>query len=214
MVTKARPLVSSIYITLGSRTASPVSGAGDTVKADSVQRKSSSDSLQASQIAETSKMPSEEKSSGSTLPFWIVIGLLLLAILAFGFYHKWKVEHLKDRIAELESQLETAVEDTKKNMKTDLYNDGESLYNHLLIGGSTAGWTDEQTRRLIEHYKLQNYPLVHSLETEYDNLPLNHMLFEILLDMGKSDSDIQRMMNISQTTIRSYRFRIKNKKLT
>ena len=192
----------------------PVSGASGTVKADSVQQESSSDSLQASQIAETSKMSSEEKSGDSNLLFWIIIILLLLALLAFGFYHKWKVEHLKDRIAELESQLETAVEDTKKNVKTDLYNDGESLYNHLLIGGSVSEWTDEQISKLIEHYKLQNYPLVHSLETEYDNLPLNHKLFEILLDMGKSDSDIQRMMNITKTTIRSYRFRIKNKKLS
>lgn len=192
----------------------PSTGADDTVKPDSVKSESPSDSLQASNISETSKLSSEEKSAGSTLPFWIVIFLLLLAILVFGFYHKWKVEHLKDRIAELESQLETAVEDTKKNVKTDLYNDGEALYNHLLIGGPTSEWTDEQIRRLVEHYKLQNYPLIHSLETDYDNLPLNHMLFEILLDMGKSDADIQRMMNISQTTIRSYRFRIKNKKLT
>ena len=184
------------------------------VKADSAKSETPSDSLQTSKIAESSKLSSEEISGDSNLLFWIIIILLLLALLAFSFYHKWKVEHLKDRIAELESQLETAVEDTKKNVKTDLYNDGESLYNHLLIGGSVSEWTDEQISKLIEHYKLQNYPLVHSLETEYDNLPLNHKLFEILLDMGKSDSDIQRMMNITQTTIRSYRFRIKNKKLS
>ena len=192
----------------------PPSPVKDSVKADSAKSETPSDSLQTSKIAENSKMSSEEKSGDSNLLFWIIIILLLLALLAFSFYHKWKVEHLKDRIAELESQLETAVEDTKKNVKTDLYNDGESLYNHLLIGGSVSEWTNDQIRALIEHYKLQNYPLVHSLETDYDNLPLNHILFEILLDMGKSDSDIQRMMNISQTTIRSYRFRIKNKKLS
>lgn len=192
----------------------PPSPVKDSVKADSAKSETPSDSLQTSKIAESSKLSSEEKSGDSNLLFWIIIILLLLALLAFSFYHKWKVEHLKDRIAELESQLETAVEDTKKNVKTDLYNDGESLYNHLLIGGSVSEWTNDQIRALIEHYKLQNYPLVHSLETDYDNLPLNHILFEILLDMGKSDSDIQRMMNISQTTIRSYRFRIKNKKLS
>ena len=192
----------------------PPSPVKDSVKADSAKSETPSDSLQTSKIAESSKLSSEEKSGDSNLLFWIIIILLLLALLAFSFYHKWKVEHLKDRIAELESQLETAVEDTKKNVKTDLYNDGESLYNHLLIGGSVSEWTNDQIRALIEHYKLQNYPLVHSLETDYDNLPLNHILFEILLDMGKSDSDIQRMMNITQTTIRSYRFRIKNKKLS
>ena len=31
--------------------------------------------------------------------------------------------------------------------------------------------------------------------------------------MGKTDEEIQHIMNVSQTTIRSYRFRIKNRKL-
>ena len=82
-----------------------------------------------------------------------------------------------------------------------------------MIGGVTYEWTSEQIRTLIEYYKLQNYPLINRLESEYDNLPLNHILFEILVDMGKSDQEIQRIMNISQTTIRSYRFRIKSKKI-
>lgn len=121
----------------------------------------------------------------------------------------------EEQLAQANSQLEALREnlDRIKKEKSGLYNDGEALYNHLLIGGVTYEWTNEQVQTLIEYYKLQNYPLMHSLETEYDKLPLNHILFEILVDMGKSDSEIQRMMNISQTTIRSYRFRIKNKKL-
>ena len=119
-----------------------------------------------------------------------------------------QLKKAKNKLAEAEKNL-----DAQKNVKVNLYNDGEALYNHLLIGGDTHEWTNEQIHSLIEYYKLQNYPLIHSLETEYDNLPLNHILFEILVNMGKSDQDIQRMMNISQATIRSYRFRIKGKKL-
>lgn len=131
---------------------------------------------------------------------------------------KQKDAQLRDReeqLAQANSQLSSLREnlDKIKNDKTELYNDGEALYNHLMIGGITYEWTNEQIRTLIEYYKLQNYPLIHSLQTDYDNLPLNHILFEILVNMGKSDQEIQRMMNISQTTIRSYRFRIKNKKL-
>ncbi len=131
---------------------------------------------------------------------------------------KQKDEQLKqkdEQLAQANSELAALKNnlDKIKEEKTGLYNDGEALYNHLMIGGVTYEWTNEQIRTLIEYYKLQNYPLIHSLETEYDNLPLNHILFEILVNMGKSDQEIQRMMNISQTTIRSYRFRIKNKKI-
>ena len=37
-------------------------------------------------------------------------------------------------------------------------------------------------------------------------------MFLILLDMGKNDSEIQQLMNITQTTIRSIRFRIRAKR--
>ena len=169
---------------------------------------------------------------------WIVIALLVLALLALIGYYRNKVARLNNALGEAQDevrhkdlQLSNAQQQIdeaqaklneaeakldvmkKEQTKSSLYNDGESLYNHLMIGGVTYEWTSEQIRTLIEYYKLQNYPLINRLESEYDNLPLNHILFEILVDMGKSDQEIQRIMNISQTTIRSYRFRIKSKKI-
>lgn len=168
-----------------------------------------------SKLSDETKVESPEKSSGSSWLYWVVIILLILALIALSIYHKYKMVTMREQLKKAQNRLAEAEKnlDAQKNVKTDLYMDGESLYNHLMIGGVTYEWTNEQIRSLIEYYKLQNYPLIHSLETEYDNLPLNHILFEILVNMGKSDQEIQRMMNISQATIRSYRFRIKNKKL-
>ena len=108
--------------------------------------------------------------------------------------------------------IDEEVTDLKKTAMADLYKDGESLYNHLVGGGSTTQWTNEQIRSFIEYYRMIDYPFVHSLETDYEGLTPNHILFEILIKMGKTDAEIQKVMGISQTTIRSNRFRIKSKK--
>ena len=68
-------------------------------------------------------------------------------------------------------------------------------------------------RTFIDYYRIQNSALIERLEKEYDKLSPNNMLFIILQDMGKSDHDIQHIMSISQTTIRSIRFRIRAKKI-
>ena len=108
--------------------------------------------------------------------------------------------------------IDEEVTDLKKTAMADLYKDGETLYNHLVGGGSATQWTNDQIRSFIEYYRMINYPFVHSLETDYEGLTPNHILFEILIEMGKSDAEIQKIMGISQTTIRSNRFRIKSKK--
>lgn len=215
----------------------PVSGSEKPVpvsaKADSVKPEKPSEAPSAAPVKSDEKILTETSKADTTVPMWLwlVVALLGLALLGLVIFYRRKVSRLNDELADAQGQLrqkdlqlknaQDRLEESQKQMeilkkeqkKTSLYNDGESLFNHLLIGGVTYEWTAEQTRTLIEYYKLQNYPLIHRLESEYDNLPLNHILFEVLVDMGKSDQEIQRIMNISQTTIRSYRFRIKSKKI-
>ena len=193
-----------------------------TAKADSVKQDSTSEAAQMANVKSDTKIANEEKSSGSNFIFWVIIVLLILALLALAYYHQQKVKDLKSQLASAKYDLNlvrnqkqqptTTTIVTQKVGKEEVFNDGKCLYDYLQNGGSTSKWTSEQTETFISYYKLQNLPLIQSLQTEYDNLPLNHILFEVLVDMGKTDAEIQKMMNISQTTIRSYRFRIKNKK--
>ena len=174
-----------------------------------------SDTLSAANGNKTEKIAETEKNTDSDLLYWSVIGVLLLVLVGIIIYYRRKVDLLQGQLNDAENELNIRNRQLKESEEKgkSLYKDGEALLNHLMIGGSTTGWTPEQIGVLIEYYKIQNYPLVHSLETDYDNLSQNHILFESLVDMGKSDTEIQRMMNVSQATIRSYRFRIKNKKL-
>jgi hypothetical protein len=212
---------------------SSYNNAGVSEKTDTVKAEKTPSVQPTAPVKAEGKYLTEKQCPEKTIPswVWIIIALLILALLALVNYYRHKVARLNNKLGEAQDairqkdlQLKNAqqmLDETQAKMevlkkeqtKSSLYNNGESLYNHLMIGGVTYEWTNEQIRTLIEYYKLQNYPLINRLESEYDNLPLNHILFEILVDMGKSDQEIQRIMNISQTTIRSYRFRIKNKKI-
>lgn len=206
---------------------------GDSAKSDTITTKEPTDTPAFAPVTSEEKYFTDKQCQGTAIPMWVwyILAILVLALLALVYYYRRKVARLnnelgdaQDELRKKDFQLSNAQQQLneaqvkldvlkKEQTKSGLYNDGESLYNHLMIGGVTYEWTSEQIRTLIEYYKLQNYPLINRLESEYDNLPLNHILFEILVDMGKSDQEIQRIMNISQTTIRSYRFRIKSKKI-
>ena len=91
---------------------------------------------------------------------------------------------------------------------------GKSLYESVADGScqSVAAWGSVEVRNFIDYYRLQHREFVDSLDTDYNNLSRNHKVFMVLLDMGKTDPEIQKLMGITQTTIRSIRFRIKAKR--
>ena len=93
---------------------------------------------------------------------------------------------------------------------------GKSLYESLISGECTSveSWGRDDINDFVAYYRLQKREFVESLENDYNSLSRNHKLFMILMDMGKTDPEIQKLMNITQTTIRSLRFRIKAKRKT
>ena len=90
---------------------------------------------------------------------------------------------------------------------------GQRLYQYIVDGGLAGHWNNNQIRLFSEYYKIVNPLLMDSIQNDYDQLPPSNVFYLILLDMGKTDAEIQKIMNISQTTIRSIRFRIKGKLL-
>ena len=92
---------------------------------------------------------------------------------------------------------------------------GKALYTAVANGDPELHldtWSRNDTYDFIEYYRLQHRDFVESLDNDYQSLSRNHKLFMVLVHMGKSDSDIQKLLNITQTTIRSLRFRIKAKR--
>jgi DNA-binding CsgD family transcriptional regulator len=50
------------------------------------------------------------------------------------------------------------------------------------------------------------------METEYERLSPKYIFFAVLQHQQKSDDDIQRIMGVSESTLRSTRSRINSKK--
>lgn len=93
---------------------------------------------------------------------------------------------------------------------------GKALYASLVSGSAERidHWGRDEITSLVEYYRLQKRDFVESMENDYNALSRNHKLFLILEDMGKTDAEIQKLLNITQTTIRSLRFRIRAKRKT
>ena len=91
---------------------------------------------------------------------------------------------------------------------------GKALYASLVNGSVERidHWGREEITGLVEYYRLLKRSFVESMENDYNSLSRNHKLFLILEDLGKTDAEIQKLLNITQTTIRSLRFRIRAKR--
>lgn len=152
----------------------------------------------------------------SSRGYWIAIALLaaaLAGVLCYGIVLlRRKNSELRQarqiimireqRIRELEGQ---------QTVHDRLIGDGEKLYQDILRGGSAANWSNRQTKEFVDYYSVVNPMMMDNIEQQYNELPPSNVMYLILLDMGKTDAEIQQIMGISQTTIRSIRFRIKSK---
>jgi len=108
--------------------------------------------------------------------------------------------------------LQDKVEDLNHKQSKILY-EGKALYESMINGATVVTWTKSDYLHFIEYYKLIDFPFVVQLDTDYDHLSPRYQLFEILYHMGKTDTDVERIMGISNSTIRATKTRIKSKKL-
>lgn len=164
----------------------------------------------------------------------IVLSLLLLALAIYSRYTTLK-NHQKiinltllannytnrirdlessgeDNIAEIES-LRVKLEEIKTEQSHILY-EGRELYDKICNNETTVTWSKKDFINFIEYYKLQDYPFVSSLETDYKSLSPKYMFFEILYHMGKSEDEIRHILGIGKSTVRTTRARIKAKRVS
>ena len=91
---------------------------------------------------------------------------------------------------------------------------GKQLWEALQSGATAFNWNKGDFTDFVEYYKLKDLPFVNELETDYERLSVKYMTFAILEHEGRSDADIQRIMGISESTLRSTRSRINKAKRT
>lgn len=175
--------------------------------------------------------------------FWNVIktwGLGIIALIAaiIGILSHLSYKGMKDKkeLAESKIQLDayikkatklensgkaTAVEINKLHEKisdltqrhSGILAKGKELYDAIEAGGTTVRWSKNDFINYLEYFKMKDLPFVNEMETEYDHLSPKYIFFAVLEYEGKTDEDIQRIMGISESTLRSTRSRINSKRL-
>lgn len=162
----------------------------------------------------------------------LIFTLLIVSYLSYMSYRglkakkdlaetKVKLEAYTQKAAELESSGKAdakTINDLHKKIN-DLHHHhsgilakGKELSEAIEAGGTTVRWSKDDFINYMEYYKLRDLPFVNEMETGYNRLSAKYIFFAILEHEGKTDEDIQHIMGISESTLRSTRSRINNKR--
>lgn len=93
-----------------------------------------------------------------------------------------------------------------------LLQNGRERYEEILAGGNTLKWSRNDFSDCIEYYRTLDASFVARMETDYEHLSAKYIFFALLEHLGKSDEELQRIMVISQNTVRANRSRISSKR--
>lgn len=108
-------------------------------------------------------------------------------------------------------RLTQKISDLQKKQNTLLQN-GREKYEEIMAGGTTLRWSRDDFTDCVEYYRTIDAAFVTHMETDYKQLSTKYIFFAIMEHIGKDDEQLQQIMVISQSTIRSIRSRM-NKKL-
>lgn len=113
-------------------------------------------------------------------------------------------EH-NEEIAVLQDQIVTIQKQTFEQLGR-----GREIYNKIVEGGKLSSTDKEQY--LIEYYAILHYETFASWMRMYKDLSTRLLTFLILQDMGKSNAEIEQILSITNSSLRSIKTRLKAKK--
>lgn len=145
--------------------------------------------------------------------YWISVILLLIAIAVLLFVQhkqsKYKaIQDFQKEINHLNKQARRMSENTSERLGV-----GKQIYDNVTGGGSMKNISIEHEQCFIDFYAFSFPQEYAGLVAPYLSLSLRHTTYLILKRMGYNDNDIQTILFVKASTIRSYRLRIeKNRK--
>lgn len=124
---------------------------------------------------------------------------------------KNEVEHLRqtdENHGKMVSQLNMKIQRLNEEMALRL-GTGKEIYEKVVRRESLAGFTADDEQCLIDYYAYTYSQRFASLLLPYQSPTRRLVTYLIMCDMGLSDKEIQQVLRISSSTIRSYRYRLK-----
>lgn len=168
--------------------------------------------------------------------YWtiLILAVILSLLIIVSFYYKYNKVKLKNIESNLlinisKRQIEKLQKSDESNLKEvtmlkeevsqmnskrqeSLYH-GHMLFEEIQNGGNIAKWTKRDFIHFIEYYKLHDLPFINHLTKDYEDLSPRYMFFSILEHMKKNEEEIENIMCISRSSLRSIRTRVKQRAL-
>lgn len=117
------------------------------------------------------------------------------------------IDAYKDKVSSLDKQLNEL-----KNVTKEKLGRGKSIYDNVKNGGNMKNISIEDEQCFIDFYAF-NFPNEFSnITRDYSSLSLRHTTYLILIGMGFSDSEVQNILFVKDSTIRNYRLRMNKKR--
>ena len=162
--------------------------------------------------------------------------LLILLIVLLIFRQKYKavkvqqslmqnrllINDYKKRIEEMENSQGTSITQISKleakinkleSKETKAVSNGKKCYDHVLMNHTILHWPEQNFLDFFDYYTLIDFPYVSLLKEDYCNLTPYQSFFMILVNrMNKDEAMTGRILNISNSSIRSMKSRINMKK--
>ena len=106
-------------------------------------------------------------------------------------------------ISELKRQIEQL-----KDASAEKLGRGKEVYNQIEQGQRLSNFTVAKEQDFIDFYAFTYNARYLALTSPYRSLTLRQTTYLILCEMGKGDKEIQELLNVTDSTIRSYRHRL------
>lgn len=132
-----------------------------------------------------------------------------------------QIEKAEKRIAELRKdgdskqrklqRLQQRVE-TLRDQHSELIALGKQRFDDIAQGQNTTRWRKQDFLAFLEYYSTLNSELLPQLSREYEKLTPSQKFYFCMLDMHKTDAEIQINMGLSDGAFRNLRYRIGQQK--
>ncbi|MBQ9676807.1 MAG: hypothetical protein IJV44_01560 [Prevotella sp.] len=163
---------------------------------------------------------------------WLFGSLLLLIVVSIGYYyyHRRTVKRYTSKLTANEEAIRNAQQKIAllENMDGEHHEEimalnaqiqmmrqqtyeqlgrGKEVYDAVIGGGKLQSTNKEHY--LIEYYSVLHYEQYALWMSKYKDLTSRLLTYLILQDMGKSDSEIQETLSITNSSLRSIKTRLK-----
>lgn len=158
-----------------------------------------------------------------------VLLILILAMIALWRYRslKAKAERLRlqgqlseyrRQVLELEAHgegnsktielLNAKIEELQQGLHDTLFH-GRQKYEEIMDGGNTVKWGKQDFEDFLNYYRLIDLPYITEMEAKYENLSPRNLFYLVLERLGKSNEEIQNILCIGASSLRTLRSRLR-----